>query len=381
MPGVMRGLFAELGAVCVDGLVGRREHPVRRLGGWELKCFALMHSAFAEVLLLDADNCPVRDPAFLFDEVPYRETGAVFWPDYTRLAESRAVWAASGIAYRDEPEFESGQMVVDKRRCWRALNVAMHLNEYSDWWYRLVHGDKETFHLAWRKIGQDYAMPERGVEPLDATMLQFDFLGERLFQHRNFAKWRLGENRHIVGFRLERECYGFIEELRARWVPVPPPGTRRFRPEKAGAGLQAVADELCKGSWWYERIGLDARELVFLPDGTVGAGAAACERWWTLRLVESSELRAERPQQVAVKEEAATVSQLSTLNSQPFPQLSTLNSQLFIYGEHGLTLKATLGGDGVWRGAWVCFGRGKVAFRRVGKPGGNGTNEGRGMAG
>ena len=110
MPGVMRGLFAELGAVCVDGLWVRREHPVRRLGGWELKCFALMHSAFAEVLLLDADNCPVRDPAFLFNEVRYRETGAVFWPDYTRLAESRAVWAASGIAFRDEPEFESGRL-------------------------------------------------------------------------------------------------------------------------------------------------------------------------------------------------------------------------------------------------------------------------------
>ncbi len=67
MPGVMRGLFAELGCVCVDGLQVRRTHPVRRLAGWELKCFAVMHSAFAEALLLDADDCPVRNPAFLFD--------------------------------------------------------------------------------------------------------------------------------------------------------------------------------------------------------------------------------------------------------------------------------------------------------------------------
>ncbi|MEK0451697.1 MAG: hypothetical protein RL088_3965 [Verrucomicrobiota bacterium] len=133
MPGTMRGLFAELGAVCVDGSVVRRTHPVRRLAGWELKCFAIMHSAFEEVMLLDADNCPVRDPAFLFDELPYQQTGAIFWPDYTRLGPERAVWAASGIAYRDEPEFESGQIVVNKRRCWKALNVAMHINEYSDW--------------------------------------------------------------------------------------------------------------------------------------------------------------------------------------------------------------------------------------------------------
>ena len=60
MPATMRALFAELGAVCVDGSVVRRTHPVRRLAGWELKCFALLHSAFAVVMLLDADNCPVR---------------------------------------------------------------------------------------------------------------------------------------------------------------------------------------------------------------------------------------------------------------------------------------------------------------------------------
>ena len=345
MPGVMRGLFAELGAVCVDGAVVRRTHPVRRLAGWELKCFAMLHSAFEEVLLLDADNCPVRDPAFLFDEPPYNQTGAVFWPDYTRLAESRAVWAASGIPYRDEPEFESGQIVVDKRRCWKALNVAMHLNEYSDWWYRLVHGDKETFHLAWRKIGQDYAMPERGVEPLDATMLQFDFRGERLFQHRNFAKWKLDSNKHIVGFRLEKECMQFVAELREKWVPGLPPGTRRFRAEKADAELKAVADLLCEGKWLYDRVGLAGRELVFLPDGTIGGGAAGCERVWTVRGIRDTgcEMR----------------------DAQAW--------ELRVYGEHGLTLKATLEGDGVWRGAWVIFEKGNVAFGKVGKAGQNGT--------
>ena len=61
----MRGLLAPHGLECVDGLAMRRVHPARRLGGWELKCYALLHSHFAEVLLLDADNCPARDPAEL----------------------------------------------------------------------------------------------------------------------------------------------------------------------------------------------------------------------------------------------------------------------------------------------------------------------------
>lgn len=337
MPGTMRGLFAELGAVCVDGSVVRRVHPVRRLAGWELKCFSIMHSSFEQVLLLDADNCPVRDPAFLFDELPYLQTGAIFWPDYTRLGKERAVWAAAGIEYRDEPEFESGQIVVDKRRCWKALNVAMHINEYSDWWYRLVHGDKETFHLAWRKIGQDYAMPERGVEPLDATMLQFDFRGERLFQHRNFAKWKLDSNKHIVGFRLEKECMQFVAELREKWVPGLPPGTRRFRAEKADAELKAVADSLCDGAWWYDRAGLEGRKMVFLPDGSIGDGAAGCERVWTVRAMRDTgcEMR----------------------DAQAW--------ELQVFGEHGLTLKARLEGDGVWRGAWVVFEKGAVVFRRI----------------
>ena len=60
MPDAMRSLLAEQGAVCMDGMAMRRVHPARRLGGWELKCYALLHSTFAEVLLLDADKLSGR---------------------------------------------------------------------------------------------------------------------------------------------------------------------------------------------------------------------------------------------------------------------------------------------------------------------------------
>jgi len=216
MSAAMRTLLAEHGVVCVDGLAVRRLHPAQRLGGWELKCHALLHCAFAEVLLLDADNCPVRDPSFLFGTAEYGRTGAVFWPDFSRFSEGQAVWVASGVPYRDEPEFESGQILVDKARCWRALHIAMHLNEHSDWWYRLVHGDKDTFHIAWRKIGQTYAMPNAAPLALQSTILQHDFAGGRLFQHRNFAKWTLEGNPRIAGFQFEKECLRFLAALRRR---------------------------------------------------------------------------------------------------------------------------------------------------------------------
>jgi len=281
----MRTLLAALGAQCIDAQAMRRVHPARRLAGWELKCYALLHCRFAEALLLDADNCPVRDPSFLFETSEYRRSGALFWPDFGRFGRKQAVWEAAGIAFRDEPEFESGQIVVDKRRCWKALEVAMHLNEYSDWWYRVIHGDKDTFHLAWRKIGQEYAMPPHPVRALDGVMLQFDFAGDLLFQHRNFGKWTLHGNRRIPGFQLEKECLGFIAELRGQWSELPP-DVRLFAPEAKTSAEVRAAQKLMSTRWEYERVGYDRRVLTFLSDGRVGEGAAGCEAYWGLGVVQ-----------------------------------------------------------------------------------------------
>lgn len=238
----MRALLEPYGVTCIDAHEVRKQHPVRHLAGWELKAYAMLHSSFAEVLSIDADNVPVRDPSYLFDDPHYRAQGAVFWPDFNRLGPERPIWGVLGIPYRDEPEVESGQMLVDKKRCWAALQLAMHLNEHSDFYYRYVLGDKETFHLAWRKLGLEYAMPSKPVSGLPATMCQYDFEGRLLFQHRNFAKWKLDErNRRIRGFQYEEQCLAFLEELRALWSwqsedgPTYEVGTLRSLDALAGA--------------------------------------------------------------------------------------------------------------------------------------------------
>ena len=216
----MRELVEPLGVRVVDAFEIRKRHPARILNGWELKPYAIVHSRFEEVLLLDADNVPVIDPTALFDEVRYREHGATFWPDLERLAPDRSIWHLTGVTYRDEPEFESGQIVVNKQRCWQPLALALWMNEHSDFWYDHLHGDKETFHLAWRKLDVPYAMPPFAVKQLDGAMCQHDFSGRRIFQHRNMAKWRLSGNRHIEGFLLEDECLALLDELRRRWEPM-----------------------------------------------------------------------------------------------------------------------------------------------------------------
>jgi hypothetical protein len=214
----MRALVAPLGVECVDGLEVRRRHPARILNGWELKAYAILHSPFREVLLLDADNVPVVNPEHLFDTPEFRATGAIFWPDYGRMEEGRPAWKLFDVPFRDEPEFESGQILVNKETGWRALNLAMWYNEFSDFFYHHVHGDKDTFRFAWHRLGQKFALPSTPIHTLENTMCQHDFRGRRVFQHRNGDKWNFRhENKRIAGFLFEDECLADVAALRVLW--------------------------------------------------------------------------------------------------------------------------------------------------------------------
>jgi hypothetical protein len=212
--------------------------------GWALKAHALVHCRFKQALFLDADNLPVVNPEFLFDTPQFKRTGAVFWPDYHRLAQERTIWQLCGVPWRDQPEFESGQMLVDKSRCWAPLNLALWYNEHAEFFYQHIHGDKDTFHLAFRKLRRPYAMPATPIQSLPGTMCQHDFQGRRIFQHRNGDKWNLFlRNRRVPGFRFEKECREDVKFLRSQWDggiarhrraaadtegPLPPPGPLRI---------------------------------------------------------------------------------------------------------------------------------------------------------
>ncbi|HEX4646867.1 MAG TPA: glycosyltransferase family 9 protein, partial [Verrucomicrobiae bacterium] len=220
LDGRMRGLVEGMDVECVDACRMRRRFPVRRLNGWELKPYAILHSRFREVLLLDADNVPVLNPGYLFDTPQFQSTGAIFWPDYTHDKNklAAAIWRSCGLREPREPEFETGQIVVDKKRCWPALWLTLWFNENSDFYYRYLHGDKETFHLAFRKMKQSYSLVQKPIRQLEGTMCQHDFRGRRIFQHRNTNKWDLFLcNRRVKGFRFETECRAYVEQLRRAW--------------------------------------------------------------------------------------------------------------------------------------------------------------------
>jgi hypothetical protein len=265
-----------LSVQCVNATEKRKEYPARILNGWELKAYAILHSSFEEVLLLDADNMPVRNPDFLFSCEQFKETGAIFWPDFNMLAESRAIWKLTGVAYQKEPEFESGQIVVDKKRCWAALNLTMYLNEHSDFFYKHIHGDKETFHFAWRKLGQKYAMPSKRVGDLGGyCMLQHDFEGRRLFQHRNNNKWNFGFNPTHPDFMFEKDCRQSLSQLLQHLTAKQ---QERFNPAERLLATKVIEQRL----YSYIRVFYDKRTLEFLPNGLIGAGSARLESRWTV---------------------------------------------------------------------------------------------------
>jgi hypothetical protein len=271
----MRGLLEELGAEAVDAHEVAKRHPVQRLGGWELKAYAVLHARFAEVLLLDADNLPVRDPAFLFERPEYQDSGALFWPDQVRLTRDNEVWSIADIAYRDMPSFESGQMVLDKARCWSALCLTHWINQRSDAFYRILHGDKDTFLLAWLMLGQPFYLIQHAAKALYGTLCQRDPDGSVLFQHRNWAKWILyGDNPRIAGFQWEDECRSLLEELRTAW------DGRVFNPPPRSDGARHIEVMLARiRDFTLTRVSSDERRIALLPDHRVRS-SVALERYW-----------------------------------------------------------------------------------------------------
>lgn len=266
-------LVRPLGVTCVDAHVVRRQHPHPRLTGWESKAFAIQHSRFEEVLFLDADNVPVVDPTFLFDDPNYRETGAVFWPDGPHMRPDNAAWQAFDVAYRDEREVESGQLLIDKRRCWRSLNLCNWYNEHSDFFYQFIYGDKDTFRFAWHRLGQSFSMP-RDMESIPFTICQHDFQGRRIFQHRCHDKWLLSHNHRAAGFEHESECLALIDQLRKCWDPVRHL-TRHLQDDDC-----RDMDTLVGLRFRYERIGQVSWPLELGANGRVSVGWTPSECYW-----------------------------------------------------------------------------------------------------
>jgi alpha 1,2-mannosyltransferase len=201
-----------------------------------IKPYALLHSSFREILFLDADNSVFFDPSVVFESTQYLERGAIFWKDFGLSSEKLGVkqlFADFGADTSWDTEFETGQIVIDKVRHWRALNLVLHLNLHHRYYYRYMLGDKDTFRLAFELLAAPYFVIPRaavlcsGRDPaggrISYGMIQHWIHAEALFMHEagGESKWLHGDLLDPAHRCLPNLRRSFVEtifgELRARW--------------------------------------------------------------------------------------------------------------------------------------------------------------------
>jgi len=151
--------------------------------GYAAKVYALCYvTSFDQVLLLDADNLPLIDPSDLFQAPEFLQHGSMFWPDYWTSLDidntGRAGGAAIYRALRIRPPWvtmpnsrltESGQVLLDRRRHADVLEWLWFLNSNADVVYKFLHGDKDTFYIAFHLAGKLGSFYQVAIAPREAV--------------------------------------------------------------------------------------------------------------------------------------------------------------------------------------------------------------------
>lgn len=173
-----------------------------------IKPLAVYHSAFQKVLLLDADNLPVKDPTYLFEMLNETQS-TVFWPDHWPLDRKARCWKLLSDAQVAQMTYtnaqDSGQLLVDKSKCLKALAVCARVNvQLHSQLKRLFpepfnHGDKDTWHFAWLSTSTPFTMmpgrpggagaKDHTGQYIGHTVVQYDLQSDPIFLHKMRAKW------------------------------------------------------------------------------------------------------------------------------------------------------------------------------------------------
>lgn len=170
--------------------------------GWkdfQIKGAAIQQSSFDDILYLDTDSYPLRNPEYLFEGREWRDTGLLLWPDYTKSHPTNPMWRLLGQPCRNEYEVESGQILISRTRhqdiLWLIEYFALHHEEF----YSFMGGDRDSFRAAALILGKPWTGPGRmnavGAAQIPGspqsgghTMLQADPYGKWMFVHANLIK-------------------------------------------------------------------------------------------------------------------------------------------------------------------------------------------------
>jgi hypothetical protein len=209
------------------------------VSGFAIKPFAILNSSFREVLWLDTDNVPTRDPEFLFDDPDYVAKGSLFWRDVSGVDRSERwhpkspTWLVFGVPYNDGEEFETGQLLIDKSRCWDELGLVTHYAT-DPVYYAVVHGDKDTFRFAWLVMHMKRGGSAFGGNYLASNEVPYGFMpfgpfhigepnpwqkwgGGSVMQQRDREGRALFNHRSINKFTLSPDAGGRYRDASESW--------------------------------------------------------------------------------------------------------------------------------------------------------------------
>ena len=176
--------------------------PVHKKAGkggksFHIKTAAMINSAFRELLYLDSDSMPTKDPTYLFDAPGYTRTGTMLFPDFWKTHYTNPIWQIVDSPILDEWENESGQVLFNKEQGWEVLLLANHFNRDGDFYFQLINGDKDTLRFASKALRKEYYMVPTfltcgGLIWHDRfcgnTMIQHDHKDQIAFVHANLVK-------------------------------------------------------------------------------------------------------------------------------------------------------------------------------------------------
>ncbi|ESZ93588.1 glycosyltransferase family 71 protein [Sclerotinia borealis F-4128] len=180
----------------------RKVEEVSKGSGWkdfQIKGAAIQQSSFDDILYLDTDSYPLRNPEYLFEGREWRDTGLLLWPDYSKSHPTNPMWRLLGQSCRNEYEGESGQVLISRTRhqdiLWLIEYFALHHEEF----YGFMGGDRDSFRAAALILGKSWTGPGRanavGAARIPEnhqsgghTMLQADPYGKWMFVHANLIK-------------------------------------------------------------------------------------------------------------------------------------------------------------------------------------------------
>lgn len=187
--------LSRLDVVCKDF----NDYDQSYLSGYMFKPAAILYSQFKDIIFIDADNICLSDPEALLESDYYKDSGAVFWPDFWYTPPENPIWELMKVEFCKMQEQESGQILINKEKCWQPLNLCMQLNRMSDIFYRILLGDKDTFRFAWMALHAPfhyiskepdscgYFLPVNRFNGM--TMIQHDYNNRPFFLHRNLLKF------------------------------------------------------------------------------------------------------------------------------------------------------------------------------------------------